>query len=229
MRLLNLASPPPSAPNPTPISLAPYARSPQFRKWCPLGGGAVAVDQAGAAAAQLVADFKIGSPVRYPILVISYELYRRVFPCCLGAQCPRGPITTTKYRARSLSNRVVLHALLLAYVDAICLLRGPLSAPLCFALRSERRGAAISSVRAYIREPADGEVVQSRNAHPVYAALACSFCKAAELYGTLDGRHFLRNNLLRHKLVLCPGNFCVCVLVFPHEASRDRNRSGMGH
>lgn len=35
------------------------------------------MDQAGAAAAQLVADFKIGAPARYPILVISYELYRR--------------------------------------------------------------------------------------------------------------------------------------------------------
>ncbi|CAB1102361.1 unnamed protein product [Ectocarpus sp. CCAP 1310/34] len=40
------------------------------------GGGAVAVDQAGAAAAQLVSDFKIGAAARYPILVISYELYR---------------------------------------------------------------------------------------------------------------------------------------------------------
>ncbi|CAN0138087.1 unnamed protein product, partial [Ectocarpus fasciculatus] len=48
----------------------------EFRKWCPLGGGAVAVDQAGAAAAQLVADFRIGAAARYPILVISYELYR---------------------------------------------------------------------------------------------------------------------------------------------------------
>ncbi|CAN0464314.1 unnamed protein product, partial [Ectocarpus sp. 12 AP-2014] len=48
----------------------------QFKKWCPLGGGAVAVDQAGAAAAQLVSDFKIGAAARYPILVISYELYR---------------------------------------------------------------------------------------------------------------------------------------------------------
>lgn len=52
----------------------------QFKKWCPLGAGAIAVDQAGAAAAQLVADFKIGSPARYPILVISYELYRRARP-----------------------------------------------------------------------------------------------------------------------------------------------------
>lgn len=50
----------------------------QFKKWCPLGAGAIAVDQAGAAAAQLVADFKIGAPARYPILVISYELYRLV-------------------------------------------------------------------------------------------------------------------------------------------------------
>ncbi|CAM9590447.1 unnamed protein product [Ectocarpus sp. 6 AP-2014] len=49
----------------------------EFRKWCPLGGGAVAVDQAGAAAAQLVSDFKIGAAARYPILIISYELYRR--------------------------------------------------------------------------------------------------------------------------------------------------------
>lgn len=38
----------------------------------------MAVEQAGAAAAQLVADFKIGAPARYPILIISYELYR----CC---------------------------------------------------------------------------------------------------------------------------------------------------
>ncbi|CAM9725690.1 unnamed protein product [Scytosiphon promiscuus] len=48
----------------------------EFRKWCPLGGGAVAVKEAGAAAAQLVSDFKIGSATRYPILIISYELYR---------------------------------------------------------------------------------------------------------------------------------------------------------
>lgn len=57
----------------------------QFRKWCPLGGGAIAVDQAGAVAAQLVADFKIGAPARYPILVISYELYRYVVRSMSGA------------------------------------------------------------------------------------------------------------------------------------------------
>ncbi|CAM9759137.1 unnamed protein product, partial [Choristocarpus tenellus] len=48
----------------------------EFRKWSPLGGRAVPVEQAGVVAAQLVDDFRIGSPMRYPVLIISYELYR---------------------------------------------------------------------------------------------------------------------------------------------------------
>lgn len=69
------------APTCPPISLSFFAAGQwypvlKFRKWCPLGGGAIAVEHAGVAATQLVGDFSIGAPARYPILIISYELYR---------------------------------------------------------------------------------------------------------------------------------------------------------